>query len=81
MSDLPGIGRWLIGLGVVLAVIGALLSLAPRLPGVSGAFGWLGRLPGDILIKRENVTFYFPLATSLLVSVVLTLLFYILSRR
>ncbi len=81
MSDLPSIGKWLIGLGVVLVVIGTLLTLVSKLPGMGDAFGWLGRLPGDILIKREHVTFYFPLATSLLVSVVLTLVFYVLSRR
>ena len=81
MSDLPSFGKWLIGLGVVLVVIGTLLTLVSKLPGMGDAFGWLGRLPGDILIKREHVTFYFPLATSLLVSVVLTLVFYVLSRR
>ncbi len=81
MSALPGIGKWLIGLGVVLVVLGALLTLLPKLPGLGGAFGWLGRLPGDIVIKREHVTVYFPLATSLLISVVLSLLLYLFSRR
>jgi len=63
----------LIVFGVVMVAAGVVLSLAGRLP-------WLGRLPGDIYIKREHVTFYFPLATSLLVSVVLTLLLYLFRR-
>ncbi|NJD56912.1 MAG: DUF2905 domain-containing protein [Nitrospirae bacterium] len=68
------IGKLLILLGIVLAVIGGLILLAGRLP-------WLGRLPGDILIQKKNVTFYFPLATSVLISIVLTLLFWLLGRR
>jgi len=64
----PEIGRALIVAGATLVVLGMILTLAGRLPGV-------GRLPGDILIRRERFTFYFPLATSLLVSLVLTLLF------
>lgn len=62
------IGRGLIVAGLVLAGVGVVLTLAGRVPG-------LGRLPGDIVIRRERFTFYFPLATSLLVSLVLTLLF------
>ena len=64
----------LIGLGCLAVVLGAALLLAARLP-------WLGRLPGDIHIQRGNWTFYFPLATSLLLSVVLTLILWILGRR
>ena len=71
MADFSGIGKFLIGLGVLLAAIGLLLTVLPRLPGLGEGFGWLGKLPGDILIKR---------GTSLLISVVLSLLFYILSR-
>ena len=70
MSD---IGRALIALGVVIVVIGVLVSFADKLP-------WLGRLPGDIYIKREHVSFYFPLTTCLLISVALTLLFYLFRR-
>jgi hypothetical protein len=54
-------------LGIFLILIGIGLSIAPRLP-------WLGRLPGDIVIKREGFTFYFPLATCILVSLLLSLL-------
>jgi hypothetical protein len=70
MSDL---GRFLIILGVILVVAGLALLLVPKFP-------WLGRLPGDIVIKRENFTFYFPLATSILISVILTLIFWLFRR-
>jgi DUF2905 family protein len=68
------VGRALIILGFVLVVLGALLSLVGRVP-------WLGRLPGDIQVQRGTWSFYFPLATSLLVSVVLSLLFWLFGRR
>ena len=67
------IGRGLILLGVVLVVVGLALTVAGKVP-------WLGRLPGDIYYKRESFSFYFPLTTSLLISVVLTLLFYLFRR-
>jgi cobalamin synthase len=54
--------------------VGKALTFLGRIP-------WLGRLPGDIHVQRGNWSFYFPLATSLLLSVVLSLLFYILGRR
>ena len=68
------LGKLLIVFGLLLAAVGVLVLLAGRLP-------WLGRLPGDVYIQRGNFTFYFPLATSILVSVVLTLLFWLLGRR
>jgi Protein of unknown function (DUF2905) len=75
MADL---GRLLLLLGVVLAVVGALLWLS----GAAGArIPFLGRLPGDIHLQRGNWTFYFPLTTSIIVSIVLTLIFAVLSRR
>lgn len=58
----------------LLAVLAALLSVGPKLP------GRLGRLPGDIILRRENFTFYFPLVTCLLVSVILSLLFWLFRR-
>jgi hypothetical protein len=58
----------------LIAVVGVIVLVAGRLP-------WIGRLPGDIHIQRGNWTFYFPLATSLLVSVVLTLTFWLIGRR
>ena len=57
--------------------MGAVLVLAGRLPG----FGPIGKLPGDILIKRDNFTFYFPITTSILASVILSLLAWLLLRK
>jgi hypothetical protein len=71
MQDL---GRMLLLFGGVLVAVGVLLLLAPRIP-------WLGRLPGDFVFQRGPVTFYFPLVTSLLVSVVLTVLVNLFWRR
>lgn len=62
-----------------MAVLGVLLLLADRLPGIASLFGWFGKLPGDISIKRDNFSLFFPLGTSLLLSVVLSLLFYLVS--
>lgn len=72
--NLADLGKMLIGVGLLIAALGFLLSLAGRVP-------WIGRLPGDISIQRGNWTFYFPLATSLIVSVLLTLIFWLLNRR
>jgi hypothetical protein len=70
---MQGIGKLLIVGGAVLIIIGLLLVYAPRIP-------FIGRLPGDILVKRENFTFYFPLATSIVLSIVLTLVMYLIRR-
>ena len=74
MSGVHEIGRMLVVFGLLIALVGVALVLVGRVP-------WLGRLPGDIHIQRGNWTFYFPLATSLLLSVVLTLILWILGRR
>ncbi len=68
------LGKLLIFFGLVIAVVGGLLLLAGKLP-------FLGRLPGDIVVRRENWSFYFPLGTSILISLVLTLLFWLFGRR
>lgn len=80
MTDWSAAGKLFILLGSVLLLLGLALTVLEKWPG-SGGLSWFGRLPGDILIKRENVTFYFPLTTSLLISLVLTLAFYLFSRR
>lgn len=67
------LGKFLIVVGGVLICVGALFLLGGKLP-------WLGHLPGDISIQRGNFSFYFPLATSILVSIVLSLLFALLRR-
>jgi hypothetical protein len=79
---MPGsaeLGKLLIGLGLVVALAGALLLLVDRNPSVGQFFAWMGKLPGDIFIKRENFSFFFPLATGIVLSVVLSLVFYLLS--
>ena len=79
MVDWGGLGRLLIGIGVALAVLGGFLLLAGRNPGVSSLFSWVGKLPGDIFIKRDNFSLFVPLGTSILLSVLLSLVFYLLS--
>lgn len=79
MHGTADLGKLLIGLGLVVALVGGLLLLADRNPGASQFFNWIGKLPGDISIKRENFSFFFPLATSFVLSVVLSLVFYFLS--
>ncbi|HET8579880.1 MAG TPA: DUF2905 domain-containing protein [Nitrospiraceae bacterium] len=79
MSEWNDLGKFFLFLGVILALIGALLIVVGKLPNLGGGVGWLGKLPGDILIKRDNFSFYFPLATSVLISVVVSLLLYLLS--
>jgi Protein of unknown function (DUF2905). len=66
-------GRLLIIAGALLLGMGLLLTVAGKIP-------FIGRLPGDIYIKREGFVFYFPLATSILISVILTLLFTLFRR-
>lgn len=68
------VGKILVAFGLLIALAGVVLLLVGRLP-------WIGRLPGDIYIQRGNFTFYFPLATSLLLSIVLTLVLYVVGRR
>ena len=74
MSGFESLGRLLLLFGVVLVVLGGLLFLAGKVP-------FLGRLPGDIVIERKNFTFYFPLATSILLSILLTFLLSLFGRR
>jgi len=70
---MAGLGKTLIYLGLLLVVVGLVLSLAGKLP-------WLGHLPGDISIERERFSFYFPLATCLVISVILSLVLYFFRR-
>ncbi|HQZ37847.1 MAG TPA: DUF2905 domain-containing protein [Vicinamibacterales bacterium] len=70
MGDL---GRILMLLGGAFLVVGSLLMFGAKLP-------WLGRLPGDFVIERENFRLYFPLGTSIVVSVILTLLAWLFRR-
>ena len=77
MTDgLGSIGRYLIVVGVFVVIIGIALVLIGKFPGLR-----IGRLPGDIYIDRGNFKFYFPLMTSIIISVILSLILWLLSRR
>jgi hypothetical protein len=69
MTDM---GRTLVVVGAVLLVVGLLMSLGAKVP--------LGRLPGDIVYRKGSFTFYFPLVTCILISLVLTAIFSLLRR-
>ena len=66
-------GKIVLILGIVLVAVGLWMSYGPTIP-------YIGRLPGDIYIKRDNFTFYFPLTTSILLSIILSILFRIFSK-
>ncbi|KAF2959747.1 MULTISPECIES: DUF2905 domain-containing protein [unclassified Thermotoga] len=68
-----GIGKFLILMGLILVTFGILLILFEKIP-------FLGKLPGDIVIRRKNFVFYFPLMTSLIISLVVSLILYLISR-
>lgn len=70
---MPGLGKTLIVLGILMVVAGLVVLYANKIP-------YIGRLPGDIYIKKDNFTFYFPLATSIIISIILTILFSIFRR-
>lgn len=67
------IGKFLILVGIIIIIVGVLLLMAGKIP-------YIGRLPGDIVIQRKNFTFYFPLATSILLSILITLVLWFLGR-
>ncbi len=70
---MAGVGKMLILLGIIVILIGLGLIFAGKIP-------WIGRLPGDIYVKRDNFTFYFPLATCIVISIVLSLIFWLFRR-
>jgi hypothetical protein len=70
---MAGLGKSLIIFGVTIIAFGIIISLAGKVP-------WLGKLPGDIYIKKENFTFYFPLATCILLSVLISFIFWLLRK-
>ena len=73
---LPQFGKILITIGIVFVALGVLLLLSDRF-----SLFRIGRLPGDIIYRRGNFTFYFPIVTSILLSLILTLLFWVFGRR
>jgi hypothetical protein len=70
MSDF---GKILVFLGLILVGLGLIVLYGPKIP-------WLGKLPGDITLKRENLTFYFPLGTSIVISIILTIILSLFRR-
>jgi Protein of unknown function (DUF2905) len=68
------IGKFVLVLGLVLAVVGLLVWRVP------GLFGWVGKLPGDISIRKGNTSFYFPIVTCIVVSIILTLISWLFRR-
>lgn len=72
----PEIGKSLVGVGLFIATVGILIIFKDKIPGLSS----FGNLPGDISIKKENFQFHFPLMTSVLLSLALTLLFWIIGK-
>ena len=74
MTPFPELGKSLFLFGIVLVALGIFLMIGPKIP-------WLGRLPGDVVVERKNFQFYFPIATCLLVSLLLTLLLRLFGRK
>lgn len=74
MLEINSIGKTLMILGAVLLALGGLFALGGKIP-------WIGRLPGDIYIQRKNFTLFFPLATCILISLVLSAILLLLRRR
>ena len=70
---MQGMGNSLIVIGLILIAIGVAIAFGPRIP-------FIGRLPGDIYIKKDNFIFYFPLATSVLISVIIALIMYLFRK-
>ena len=74
MTDLSHLAKILIIIGSATIFLGVLVFMVGKLP-------WIGKLPGDILVRKGNFTFYFPLATSIVLSLVISLIMYLVSRR
>jgi hypothetical protein len=75
MNDFSQLGKVIMFIGLVLAVVGLLLFLA------GGKIPWVGRLPGDVYIKGKNWSFFFPLGTSILISMILSVILWFISHR
>jgi len=71
---MESLGRMLLLFGVIFIVLGLVFTFAGKIP-------WIGRLPGDIRIEKENFSFYFPIATCVILSILLTLLFSLFGGR
>jgi uncharacterized protein HemY len=74
MQGFQSLGKILIIFGLFIVILGLLFLLGGKIP-------WIGRLPGDIVIERKNFSIYIPITTSIILSIILTLIFWILSKR
>lgn len=74
MFDLSPLGKTMILAGAILIVLGVLFAFGAKLP-------WLGRLPGDVYIQKKNFTIIFPVTTSILISLVVSFIIFLLNRR
>jgi hypothetical protein len=73
MFGLGALGKMLILLGVLIIVIGFLLLIGEKIP-------WIGKLPGDIIIRKEKFSFYFPITTCIIISIILTFFFWLFRK-
>ncbi len=74
MGELSSFGKILIYIGIIMIVVGGLFMLGGKIP-------FMGRLPGDIAIQKKNFSFYFPITTSIVISIILSLIMWLLSRK
>jgi hypothetical protein len=74
VEDLKTIGRYLLATGVLLSILGGLFLLSEKIP-------WIGHLPGDIHVERKNLRFYFPLGACIVLSVILSIVLWLVRRR
>jgi len=74
LPDFTNFGKLLIILGIVISAIGILLVFSGKIP-------WIGKLPGDFFWRGKNVSFYFPVTTSILLSILLTVILWFINRR
>jgi hypothetical protein len=74
MGELSAFGKILIGLGIIMIVIGGLFVIGGKIP-------FIGRLPGDIAIQKKNFSFYFPITTCIIISIIFSLIMWLLGRR
>ncbi len=72
--EIQPLGKLLIAVGIFLVVVGIFIVLSPKIP-------YIGRLPGDVYIKRDNFTFYFPFVSSIVISIILTLILNFILRK
>jgi uncharacterized protein HemY len=74
MSEMSSIAKLVVFIGLVITAVGIVLLFADKIP-------WLGKLPGDIHIQRKNFSFYFPVTTCIVISILLSVVFYFITKR